>query len=251
MRADGPARAIVVGASSGIGAALAQELARDGYTVALVARRAELLRELAREIENAHGAGRARAYAHDVRSTREVAPLFERITAELQGLDLFVYAAGIMPAVRADEFDAEKDRAIVETNLVGAMAWCDEAARWLSTARAGTLVGISSMAGERGRRGHPAYCASKAGLNTFLESLRGRLAPDGVRVVTVKPGFVRTVMLEGRSRLPWVIGADDAARRIAAALRTRATIVYVPRRWRVVGWVLRALPGFALRRIPF
>jgi NAD(P)-dependent dehydrogenase (short-subunit alcohol dehydrogenase family) len=131
------------------------------------------------------------------------------------------------------------------------MAWCDEAARWLATARAGTIVGVSSVAGERGRRGHPAYCASKAGLNTYLESLRGRLAAHGVRVVTVKPGFVRTAMLEGRGRLPWVIESDDAARRIASALRGRATVVYVPRRWRLVGFLLRSLPGAALRRIPF
>jgi short-subunit dehydrogenase len=251
MHREERARAIVVGASSGIGAALARELAREGYAVALVARRAELLRELAREIERAHGAGRAHVYAHDVRHVREVAPLFERIVEDLHGLDLLVYAAGIMPAIAPDEYDAEKDRAIVETNLTGAMAWGDEAARWLASARAGTIVGISSMAGERGRRGHPAYCASKAGLNTWLESLRGRLAPAGVRVVTVKPGFVRTGMLEGRGRLPWVIETDEAARRIASALRGGAQVVYVPRRWRFVGWVLRALPGWALRRIPF
>jgi short-subunit dehydrogenase len=241
----------VVGASSGIGEALARELARRGATVALVARRAERLADLAKALQDAHGAGRARAYVHDVRRVAEVAELFQRIAAELHGVDLVIYAAGVMPAVGPDEYDVSRDRDMLETNLLGAMAWLGEAARWFTVARAGMIVGISSTAGERGRRNAPAYGASKAGLNCYLESLRNRLGRHGVRVLTVKPGFVRTSMLEGRKGLFWVAEPALAARQICDALGGRAQTIFVTRRWRLVSWVLRALPSFVFRRIPF
>ncbi len=251
MRGDGASRAIVVGASSGIGEALARELVRRGATVALVARRAERLAETARALEAEHGAGRARAYAHDVRRVADVSDLFERIAGELHGVDLVVYAAGVMPAVRPDEYDVGKDREMLETNLLGAMAWLGHAARWFTAAHAGTIVGIGSMAGERGRRAAPAYGASKAGLHCYLESLRNRLAPHGVRVLTVKPGFVRTSMLEGREGLFWVAEPERAARQICDALSGRAQTIFVTPRWRGVSWVLRALPSVVFRRLSF
>jgi short-subunit dehydrogenase len=251
VRGEAASRAIVVGASSGLGEALARELARRGASVALVARRAERLAELAKALEDAHGTGRARAYVHDVRRVADVAPLFERIAAELHGVDVVVYAAGVMPAVGPEEYDSSKDRDIVETNLLGAMAWLGEAARWFTVARAGTIVGISSTAGERGRRNAPAYGASKAGLNCYLESLRNRLGRYGVRVLTVKPGFVRTSMLDGRKGLFWVAEPALAARQICDALGGRAQTIFVTRRWRLVSWALRALPSFVFRRIPF
>ncbi len=251
MRGEAASRAIVIGASSGIGEALARELARRGATVALVARRAERLAELVKSLEGSHGEGRARAYVHDVRRVADVAQLFERIAAELHGVDLVIYAAGVMPAVGPDEYDPSKDRELLETNLLGAMAWLGEAARWFTVARAGAIVGISSTAGERGRRNAPGYGASKAGLNCYLESLRNRLARYGVRVLTVKPGFVRTSMLDGRSGLFWVAEPELAARQICDALGGRAQTIFVTRRWRLVSWILRALPSVMMRRVPF
>lgn len=251
MRGEAAPRAIVIGASSGIGEALARELVRRGATVALVARRAERLAGIAKALETEHGAGRARAYPHDVRRVADVAALFERIAAELHGVDLVIYAAGVMPAVGPDEYDVVRDRAMLETNLLGAMAWLGEAARWFTVARAGAIVGISSTAGERGRRNAPAYGASKAGLNCYLESLRNRLSRYGVRVLTVKPGFVRTSMLDGRSGLFCVAEPELAARQICDALGGRAQTIFVTRRWRLVSWLLRAMPSVVFRRIPF
>jgi decaprenylphospho-beta-D-erythro-pentofuranosid-2-ulose 2-reductase len=251
MREPERDRAIVVGASSGIGAALARALARVGYDVALVARRGERLAELCKEIEDATPGARARAYVHDVRDIDAVGDLFDRIVEDLRGLDLLIYAAGVMPEIGPDDYETELDGVVVVTNLLGAIAWGNEAARWLATAGSGHIVGISSLAGERGRRGYPAYGASKAGLNTYLESLRNRLAPHGVHVLTVKPGFVRTAMLEGRSGLFWVTSAEDAAEQIVRALRRRRHTVFVSPRWRAIAWVVRALPSFIFRRLSF
>jgi decaprenylphospho-beta-D-erythro-pentofuranosid-2-ulose 2-reductase len=247
-------QALVVGASSGIGAALAQRLAAEGCQVALVARREA---ELARVCEaiNAGGAVRARAYPHDVQGVAEVPALFQQIAADLGGLDLVIYAAGVQPRVAADEYDTEKDRLIVEVNVIGAMAWLNEAARRFeraqerSDARGGTIVGISSIAADRGRRGNPAYGASKAALDHFLEALRNRLSQRGVTVVTIKPGFVDTDLTRGMPGLFWLISPDQAAERILAAARRGPATVYVPRRWRLVGLILRSIPSFLFRRL--
>ncbi len=241
--------ALVVGASSGIGAALARALAEEGFHLALVARRAGLLTEVAEGLRKDFPEIEVQTYAKDVRVFSEVAPLFERIVSDLHGLDLVVYAAGIMPTVELDEYDLDKDRDIIDVNLTGAVGWLNPAAKWFSLARAGTIVAISSIAGERGRRGNPAYGAAKAGLNTYLESLRNRLAPFDVRVLTVKPGFVRTAMLEGRSGTFWVISPEEAAQGILKALRGRRQTVFISPRWALVAAIVRWLPSVIFRRL--
>ena len=167
----------------------------------------------------------------------------------LGGLDVLVYAAGVMPTVAEDEYDAGKDREVMEVNVVGAMAWLDEGARVFAAAGAGTLVGIGSVAGERGRMGNPAYCASKAALHAFLESLRNRLDRVGVVVLTVKPGPVRTPMVDGRGPLPLMIEAEDAAAQIAAAILAGRRTVYVPWLWGPIMAVIRAIPSIVFRRL--
>ncbi len=236
-------QAVVVGASSGIGEAVARALAADGCRVALVARRAEELERLAAELPG------ARAYPHDVRHTDEVPALLQRIARDLGGLDLAVYAAGVMPRIGDDEYDLTKDREVFEINLVGAVAWLNEVAQRFVRARAGTIVGISSVAGDRGRRGNPAYCTSKAALTTYLEALRNRVARYGVAVVTIKPGPVDTPMTRGREGTPMLIPAADAARQILAAAGRRRPTAYVPGRWRPIMFVLRQIPSVVFRRL--
>lgn len=241
--------ALIVGASSGIGEELARQLAREGCRVALVARRTEELMRLADEI-NATGGGKtlARVYPHDVREYACVPALFQQITRELGGLDLVIYAAGVMPRIAEDEYDFAKDRLNVEVNLLGAIAWLNEAAQRFGRGRAGTIVGISSVAGDRGRKGYPVYAASKAALNTYLEALRNRVGRDGVAVVTVKPGPVDTPMTQGMDKLPLLIPAERAAAAILNAARRRAGTVYVPGVWRGIMFVVRHVPSFLFKR---
>ncbi len=240
--------ALIVGASSGIGAALAQRLAADGCQVALVARREAELSRVCAEI-NSDGAERARAYPHDVQCVEAVPALFQQIAADLGGLDLVIFAAGVQPRVAPDEYSTEKDRLMVTVNVIGAMAWLNEAARRFERAGAGTVIGISSIAADRGRRGNPAYGASKAALDHFLEALRNRLAQRGVNVVTIKPGFVDTDLTRGLPNLFWLISPDQAAEKILAAARRGSVTAYVPARWRLVGLAIRSIPSTLFRRM--
>ncbi len=242
-------RALVIGASSGIGEAVARRLAGGGARVALLARRRDELERITSEINAGAGVERVFFRVLDVRSTDGVGEHFQSIARELGGLDLVVFAAGVMHPVAFDEFNLEKDLDMLDVNLRGAVAWLDPAAERFSRLGGGTIVGIGSVAGDRGRSGNPVYCTSKAGLHAYLEALRNRVARDGVRVVTIKPGFVDTAMTRGVDGLFWVISADRAAEIILRKAGRGATVAYVPARWRWVMLVIRSIPSFLFRRL--
>lgn len=244
--------ALIIGASSGIGAALARRLARAGYRVALLARRADQLTALADAINREHGAGRALVYPHDVTHYAEIPALFQTMLKDLGQLEVVIYNAGLMPPVALNEFNFEKDHAMLEVNLVGAVAWLDQAAQAFANLGRGHIVGISSIAGERGRVKTPVYNAAKAGLTTYLEALRNRLTRKGVHVLTVKPGFVDTEMLrQANSPAFWVISPEQAAEDIWNALRRRHQTIFTPARWQLVALVLRHIPSIIFRRMSF
>jgi short-subunit dehydrogenase len=243
--------AIVVGASSGSGAALARLLAREGYLVALLARRDAALERLANQINEEHNETRALPFVHDVNNLHEIPTLFQTLLRDLQKLDLIVYAAGVMPAVALDEFDLEKDQAMLAVNLNGAVAWLGQAATLFSRMGTGQIVAFSSVAGDRGRVKNPAYNSAKAGLDAYLEGLRNRLNRKGVGVLTVKPGFVDTAMLAGTARTFWVISPDQVAESIWRAIRRRRQLVYIPGRWRWLMLVVRNIPSVVFRRLSF
>jgi short-subunit dehydrogenase len=238
-------RVLIIGASSGIGLALAEQLLKSGALVAMVARRREPMAKLA-----AQHAGKAFVYVHDVTNYAEAPTLFQQITKDLGGLDCIIYSSGVMPSMDEHEYNFEKDREIIEVNVLGAFAWLNEAAKRFERLKSGTIIGISSVAGERGRRGNPAYCTSKAALTTFLESLRNRLSQYGVRVVTIKPGMVDTAMTRGKPGQLWVISADEAAKRILAYAHSGTNTTYIPSRWRLLMFVLKCMPSFIFRRLP-
>jgi short-subunit dehydrogenase len=243
-------RAIIVGASSGIGRAIALELAAAHAQMVLVARREDELGKVAEEVRAA--GGQATVRVHDVRHHDRAGAEFDAAVATLGGLDLFVYAAGILERVREGEFDAAKDTRMLEVNLVGAVAWSDPAAALFQAQRSGTLMGISSIAGVRGRRGNPVYGASKAGLTAYFEALRNRLSRYGVNVVTLKPGYVDTAMTHGQPGLFWLVSAQTAAKQsLAVAARGGSPDAFVPARWALVAAVIKCIPSFVFRRLNF
>jgi short-subunit dehydrogenase len=244
-------RGIIVGASSGIGAALARRLAREGYTLALLARRADLLASLCDEINLAAGEIRALAYPHDVTDYDSVPDLLQRMLADLGGLDLFVYNTGISLPVGLKKYDFEKDRRTTEVNYMGALAWLNPVAALFQSLKSGQIVGLSSVAGERGRVGNPSYNASKAALTCYLEALRNRLSRYGVNVLTAKPGSVDTGMIVSAKGTVWVISAEQAAADICRAIRKRRQQVYTPARWRLVMLIVRNIPSVIFRRLIF
>ena len=244
-------RAIIVGASSGIGAALARRLAAEGYSLALLARRADRLATLCEEINTKAGEIRAIFYIHDVTNYEGVPGLLQEITATLGGLDLFIYNAGILFPSGMKHFEFEKDRRMTEVNYMGALAWLNPVAAMFHRMKSGHIVGISSVAGERGRVGNPAYNASKAALSCYLESLRNRLTRRGVHVLTVKPGYVLTEMTAGVKNLYFAISAERAAADICKAIHKRKQVIYTAPIWWLVMFVVRNIPSIIFRRLSF
>ncbi|MCB9797580.1 MAG: SDR family NAD(P)-dependent oxidoreductase [Alphaproteobacteria bacterium] len=238
-------RAMVIGASSGIGAELVRRLAAEGVKVAALARRQDRLDTLAASLSSARG--EVRPFAVDVTDLDAAAARFDEVVAALGGLDLVIYAAGVMPEIVESEYNLAKDRQILEVNLLGAVAWLNLAGALFEAQRRGTLVGISSVAGDRGRRGNPVYTASKAGLSAYLEALRNRLSRYGVSVVTIKPGPVRTEMTEGM-QLPMIIEAGEAAEAILKHAARGSAQAYVPWQWGPIMAIIRAIPSFIFSR---
>lgn len=244
-------RAILVGASSGIGAALARRLADEGYQIALLARRAEMLEMLTNEINSKHGETRAIYYVHDVTDYESVPELLKRIISDLGGFDTFIYNAGVAHMVGLKKYEFEQDRKMVEVNYIGALAWLNRVAESFQNMQSGQIVGVSSVAGERGRVGAPAYNSSKAALTSHLEAYRNRLTRYGVNVLTVKPGFVETDMIKGSKKLFWVISSEQAAKDIYKAMCKRKQELYTPARWRWMMLIIRNIPSFIFRKLTF
>jgi NADP-dependent 3-hydroxy acid dehydrogenase YdfG len=236
-------RAIVIGASSGIGREIARQLAESGATVVAIARREDRLASLAQEFGQ-----RILPFAHDVTDYDAVPAAFQEATRRLGGLDLVVYASGVMPTVGAHEYDFAKDREMIEVNLLGAMAWLNQAAIRFEGTKSGTILAIGSVAGDRGRAGQPGYNTSKAALATYLEALRNRLAKSGITVVTIKPGPTATEMTAHLAMKGMMQPADVA--RIALAKAGRSGEHYVKLTHRVIFAVIRLIPSGIFRKLP-
>jgi len=244
-------RGIIIGASAGLGAALARKLAFEGYTLALLARRGDKLDALCNEINM--NEGHAFSYVHDVSEYDKVPELLRKIVADLGGLDLVVFVAGVnYPPGGNDIYNFENDREMIEVNLIGAMAWLTPIAEMFQSAKAGQIVGIGSVAGDRGRVGNPGYNTSKAGLATFLEALRNRLTRYGVNVLTVKPGFMKTEMIKAaQGATPFAIEPEKAADDIVRAMKKRNPQIYTASIWRWIMLAIQHTPSFIFRRLSF
>ena len=139
----------------------------------------------------------------------------------------------------------------MEVNALGALAWFNSVAPIFQALHSGHIVGISSVAADRGRVGNPGYNASKAALATYLEALRNRLTRQGVHVLTVKPGFMDTDMLKASPRTFWVVSPEQAARDICIAIKSRKQTIYSLGRWGLVMLVIKHIPSVIFRRLSF
>ncbi len=237
-RADGTVagrRVWIVGASSGIGAALADELVRRGAHVAFSARRADRLAEVAGD--------RMTPVPLDVTDTAAVADAAQTVRSTLGGLDVVVWSAGHWQRSDARAWDAPAFARHVEVNLLGLNAVLAAVLPEFVRRRSGHVVGIASVAGFRGLPGSEAYGSTKAAQIALLESLRASLRRDGVRVTTVAPGFVRTEMTSVNTfPMPFIVDADEAARAIADGLERRQVEIVFPWRMALVMKAARLVP---------
>ena len=236
-------RAIVIGATSGIGRGLAEELAARGYRVGLVGRREALLREIAAADPAAYSCAVA-----DVTQPDAALAALDGLVAVLDGLELCIVAAGTGDL--NPDLDFTVEASALRTNILGWTAVVDWACRLFERQRGGHLVVISSVGGLRGSGAAPAYNASKAYQINYAEGLRQRAAKSGLPlpVTDIRPGFVATEMAKGEG-LFWVMPVDRVVEGIVRAIRRRRSVAVVTRRWQLPAWLIRHMPECIYRKM--
>ena len=239
----------ITGASSGIGQALALRFYQSGHRLALVARRTPEVQAWARE--QGLAADRLAVYAADVRDIASITGAGRACIAS-QGLpDVVIANAGISVGMdTAQSADLEVMRATFETNTIGMAATFQPFVRAMCERRSGTLVGIASVAGIRGLPGHGAYCASKAAVISYCESLRGECRPHGVKVVTLVPGYIDTPLTRAnRYKMPFLMQPAAFAEQSFSAIQSGVSYRVIPWQMGLVAKLLRALPNALFDRV--
>jgi decaprenylphospho-beta-D-erythro-pentofuranosid-2-ulose 2-reductase len=240
---------LILGAASAIARAVAGEFARRGYDLLLGGRDREELDRLATDLQLRHGV-KAQALEFDALAFETHRAFVEACRqASEDSLAGAVLCFGYLGDQSAAQKDPVEARRILDTNLVGAVSVLGLLANHFEEKRAGFLCALSSVAGDRGRQSNYVYGAAKAGLTVFLQGLRNRLFPSGVRVTTIKPGFVDTQMTFGRPGLFLVASPQAAAKRIAEAVLKGEDQSYVPRFWRPVMLLIRLIPEKLFKRM--
>lgn len=245
---------LITGASSGIGRALALELAQRGARLGLIARRSEVLGEIVREIDarkSRNGDGNRTvgpttfAVSADVQDAASMKSAVERVRSELGPVNLLIANAGIGATTDAASLDPEEVARVITTNVIGAANSVAAVLPGMLERGSGHLVVISSLAAYRGLPKSAAYCASKAAVSAFFESLRLDLEPRGINVTIIHPGFIKTPLTAGRSaRMPYLMELDDAIQRIVTVIEKRKKSYAFP--WQLAS-IVRAgmiMPNF-------
>jgi NADP-dependent 3-hydroxy acid dehydrogenase YdfG len=218
----------ITGASSGIGSELALQLAAKGATVGLLARRREMLDELAAEVEK--NGGMARPLAADVTDKNSVFAAAEDLRKEFGKIDVLIANAGIAGGgVHAQDLQPENFSQVININLLGAVNSVAAVLPQMLERKSGQLVAISSLAAYRGLPKSAAYCASKAAMTALFESLRVDLKNTGIAVTTIHPGFIKTPLTAGREkRMPFLMELPDATAKIVRIIERKKKIAAFP-----------------------
>jgi short-subunit dehydrogenase len=218
---------LITGASSGIGESLAVECARRGAAVGLIARRGEILQEIVNRIHES--GGRATLAVADVASTDQVDNAVKLVEEEYGRIDTLIANAGISAELGTTAFNVEEFTRVIDTNLLGVVRTVSAVIGNMQKRRSGHIVGISSLAAYRGLPKSAAYCASKAGVSAFFDSLRLDLAGTGIAVTTIHPGFIRTPLTAGReAHMPFLMELPEATGKILRAIEEKRRLYSFP-----------------------
>jgi short-subunit dehydrogenase len=241
----------LLGATRGMGRALARELAGRGARLCLLGRDVQQLGRSARDLELRGTQGEVATAHCDLLEPESFEPALEAAERALDGVDTIVVTAALFDTQEALEADAKQRQTLLTANFVHTVQFCEAARVRLLARGGGTLCVFSSVAGERGRQRVVLYGAAKAGLSHYLEGLDHKFHKQGLRVVCVKPGFVRTGMTAQLDAPPFAGEPERVAARVARAIERGRPVVYAPAIWRWITGVIRLLPRAALRRIDF
>lgn len=229
-------KAIIVGASSGIGKALAYTLNRHGYTLGLMARRVDAIDQIAKTLC-------APSYVKFIDLTDPYPAIqnFNELVHEMGGVDLVIINSGI--GFFNQELDWDKEKKTIDVNVSGFTAIADAAMQQFIAEGSGHLVGISSISALRGSDRTPSYNASKAYVSNYLQGLQKKVVREklNITVTDIKPGFVDTPMTQG-SKTFWMAPAAVAAEQIYDAICKHKRHAYITRRWRLIAWLIKLVP---------
>ena len=236
-------KAIIIGATSGIGKAVAEILLQEGYLVGVTGRREDLVPAMQQQFS-----GRMFCKKMDVQELSTLASNCNELVNQMGGMDLLVISAGIGEGNKQLDFEIEND--VIKTNIQGFTCIADWGTSFFKKQGYGHLVNISSIAGIRGNGLAPSYNATKAYQINYLEGLRLNTIKSGydITVTDVRPGFVDTAMAKGNG-LFWVAPVKKAAEQIVEAIKRKKGVVYITKRWGLIGYVLKIIPFSILRRV--
>jgi short-subunit dehydrogenase len=239
-------KVVISGASSGIGLALARHYLERGATVAAFARRGDLLQTLSAEFPN-----KVFCYALDVRDAPAIQDAARDFMSRVGVPDIVIANAGVSRGTLTEYVeDEDVFQSVMDINVLGMVKTFQPFLAQMRAAKQGALVGIASVAGFRGLPGSSAYSASKAAAISYMESLRVEMHGSGVKVVTLCPGYIKTPMTDINSYpMPFIIEADDAARRMVRVIERGVAFAVVPWQMGVVGWLLKRLPRWLYDRL--
>jgi NAD(P)-dependent dehydrogenase (short-subunit alcohol dehydrogenase family) len=246
-------KAVILGGTRGIGRAVARNLIGRGGDVFLLGHELDDLERSAADLGQRSASGKAsvRHAFCNLEDASSFASALDAADQALSGFDTVIVTAALFGSQEKLESDKEFARRLLVANFAHTVVFCEYARERLLSRGGGTLCVISSVAGERGRKPVVLYGASKAGLSRYLEGLDHKFHSQGLRVITIKPGFVKTSMTEGLKPPPFAGEPDGVARDIVRAIDRGTPVVYTPRMWALVMLVIRWLPRFVLRRIGF
>jgi len=237
-------KAIIIGATSGIGKALAIELYSRGYTLGLTGRRIERLEELKARLGS-------RVYIEfmDVIETEDARRQLELLINKMKGMDIIVVNAGVSNFQGSMSW--EKERRVIDVNVRGFTAMANYAFAYFEKQGAGHIIGVSSIASLFGYGLSASYNASKAYVSNYLQGYRqrGNHSHADITVTDIKPGFVESEMTDGKKGMFWVATAEKAAGQMANAIERKRNHAYITGRWRLVAWLLKMTPNWLIDRL--
>jgi len=236
-------KAIIIGATSGIGKAVAEILLQEGYLVGVTGRREDLFLAMQQQFT-----GRIFCKKMDVQELSTLASICNELVNQMGGMDLLVISAGIGEGNKQLDFEIEND--VIKTNIQGFTCIADWGITFFKKQGYGHLVNISSIAGIRGNGLAPSYNASKAYQINYLEGLRLNTIKSGfdITVTDIRPGFVDTAMAKDNG-LFWVAPIQKAAEQIVEAIQQKRKVVYITKRWGLIGYFLKIIPFAFLKRV--
>ena len=241
-------RTLVLGATSAIAQAAVRLLALDGDRFFLVARDAAKLRAVTDEL-TAKGNAPVGTLAADLNDLERHPGVLEEALRALGGLDLLFICHGVLGKPEDYEANYPAADAVIRTNFLSIVSFLTHAVPHFEKQRSGMIAVVTSVAGDRGRRGNYVYSASKAGIDVYLQGLRCRLHAAGVSVLTIKPGWVETPMTSHIPKTALFSSPETVAKGIHRAIRGRKDVVYLPFYWKLVMGLVRALPEGLFKKI--